>query len=709
MTSVDVTINGKRCACSPEWTLLEAARSIGVTVPTLCHDDRLTPSPSCSVCFVEVRHGSDSNWRLKPACSTRVDGDGLAFRTDSPEVERTRRWALELLLSDHYADCVAPCVLACPAHVDVPAYIAAVRRDDFAEAVDIVRQTNPFPAVCGRVCFHRCEASCRRNQVDEPVAINHLKRRATEACLAEDAVRVAEATPVTGKNVAVVGAGPAGLTAAYVLRMLGHAVTVFDAQPEPGGMLRYGIPSFRLPRDILQADIDAIRRVGVELVMEQRLGSDFTLGELLTAGHDAIFVALGAWRERALGIEGEKAHGVLRGVDLLRAVNSGHDVTLNGRVGVVGGGNTAIDVARTAVRLGAEEVTIFYRRGRAEMPAHEHEVETALSEGIKLEVLVSPARIETASDRVAGLSLQRMELGPEDASGRAKPVPIAGDVFSQPLEYVIAAIGEMADLTVFEGESDDRVDSPPYMVDTATMQSGVSQIFAGGDFISGPSSAIDAIAAGRRAAQSIDRFLRTGEAYRPVAPIYSRRDRLSLEVGEACAGIARHSRTQTSQRPAQERRVDFEEVELGLSATLAAREAERCLQCTCTTFDGCELRHLMESVRVDPARLRGEAHRYSLAPLRPGIELDMNKCIRCTRCERICRELAGVDAIGWVYRGFDTRLIFAPHPDEKTLQSCDQCLRRGALCVDTCPTGALEIVDATAVVARQQDQPQPRQ
>jgi len=695
---VEVVVDGESAWCYLGGTLLEAANAVGTDVPTLCHDPRVSPDPSCTVCLVEVEVEGEQGpaWRMYPACSTRIESDKLVVRTDSPEIQRARRWALELLLSDHYADCVAPCVLSCPARVDVPAYIAAVRDGEYERAVEVVRRTNPLPAVCGRVCFHHCESTCSRNVVDEPVAINHLKRRATEVCLGREATRMVEASPPTGKRVAVIGAGPAGLTAAYALRLLGHTVTVRDAQPEAGGMLRYGIPGYRLPRDVLDADIDVIRSVGVEFLMGQRLGRDFTIGQLMDDGHDAAFIALGAWKERPLGIPGEQAHGVQRGVDLLRRVNEGEAVDLTGRVGVIGGGNTAIDVARTAVRLGADRVTILYRRDRAHMPAFEHEVEDALAEGVHLECLVSPVAVETEAGRVCRVQLRRMVLGPEDESGRARPIPVPDSEFSWPLEHVIVATGEAPDLSAFEAEGEPLAGGRANLVDAATLQSRYPGVFAGGDFVTGPSSAVEAIAAGNRAAISIDSFLRTGHASHPREPTYSRKSRLAETEPEERARIEPQPRGEMPQRPPRERSCDFGEVDLGFPLDLAMREAERCLQCSCDTFENCELRHLMESVHVEPARLRGETHRYALAPLRAGIELDMNKCIRCTRCVRVCRELAEVDAIGLVFRGFDTRLIFAPLPDDETLGRCDACLANGALCVDTCPTGALATVDATA-------------
>jgi len=694
--TVTLTVNDRIVRADSGRSLLQVARDLGIEIPTLCYDPRIPPDASCSVCLVEVRSGDA--WRLAHSCTTPA-GEGMVVRTESAEIFRARRTAIELLLSDHYADCVAPCVLHCPAGVDIPAYVAEVRVGNYAKAVEIVRRTNPFPGVCGRVCPHPCEEACRRGVMDDALAINPLKRAAT--VLAE---RTAAGTdpgtngatiPSTGRHVAIIGAGPAGLSAAYFLRLAGHAVTVFEAGSAAGGMLRYGIPAYRLPRSVLDADLGVLERLGVSFVFETRLGRDITIQGLLDGGHDAVLLALGAWEERRLRVPGEAAEGVVGGVAFLTRVNTGAVSSLQGRVGVVGGGNTAVDAARAALRLGADAVTILYRRTRDEMPAFPREVRAALREGVVLESLVSPVAIEVEAGRVRGIRLQRMVLGEADSSGRPRPIPVVGSEHLIPVDHVINAIGEVADLGALDERGAELTRGGP-VADARTSATARPGVFAAGDFVTGGGSAVEAVAAGRRAAESIDAWLRTGEVAPPRTPIYSRRDVLG-EVRAADLPEARPARRAAMpERVGPERLNGFAEVELGLGEEVARREAQRCLQCGCASFDTCDLRRLMEVYRARPDRLAGEVHRYRVEDLRPGIRLDMNKCIRCARCVRICETVADVGAIGFVSRGFAERLVFAPGMDPGAHARCDACLASGALCADTCPTGALTVTDPEA-------------
>ena len=689
-----VRLNGSVVSAQAGETILQVARRLGVEIPTLCHDPRIAPDSSCSVCLVQIQDGG--TWRMHSSCSTEVE-DQMVVRTESPDIFAARRWALELLLSDHYADCVAPCVTECPTHVDVPAYVAAVRDGRNAEAVEIIRRTNPLPGVCGRVCPHVCETVCRRTTFDESLSINALKRAAT-AGPPPPAPPIAT-TGAGQKTVAIVGAGPAGLSAAYYLRLAGHDVTVFDSQEKAGGMLRYGIPEFRLPREILDGDIAVIEQLGVRFEHDQRLGRDFTVAELVDSGHDAVFLALGAWKGRALEIPNEDVEGVLGGVEFLKRVNQGATDSVCGRVGVVGGGNTALDAARAALRLGASEVTILYRRSRDHMPAFVSELEAAVAEGVALMCLVSPVAVEVDAGKLSGVRLQRMIMGAADHSGRPRPLAIPGSEFSVELDLLISAVGEQPDLSSLDDPDSAARPGPVNQVNADTLSTNADGVFAGGDFVTGPSSAVEAIAAGRRAAISIDNYLREGIAQHPCPPVYSRRDNLAEPEEADFCHVASRPRAPTPERPVHERTHDFAEVELGYSEQTARLEADRCMECSCSTFEVCDLRPLMATYQVQQGRVKGAVHRYAPGPLRPGILLEMNKCIRCSRCVGICREVAGVAAIDFIFRGFDTRLIFAPSPTAAIFERCDACLASGALCVDTCPTGALTVVNSEAKLA----------
>lgn len=679
-TDIGLTVNGVPCTAREGQTLLDVANGLGIRVPTLCHDPRIPPASSCWVCVVEVKAGDA--WRTEPACSTRVS-PGMVVRTESEEIRASRRWALELLLSDHYADCIAPCALACPAGVEIPAYVAAVAKGEYEQAIEIIRRDNPLPSVCGRVCPHVCETACRRNAVDTPVAINNLKRLASDECLAGGGLPAAEPGADTGRRVAVVGAGPAGLSAAYFLRRAGHAVTILDAAEKPGGMLRYGIPEYRLPRPVLDADIEAVTRMGVEFRQGVRLGRDFSVDQLQQQGFNVVFLALGAWKSQRLNIPGEEAEGVMGGVPFLSAVSRGELSRVSGHVAVIGGGNTAVDAARTALRAGASRVTILYRRDRAQMPAFAHEVTAAEAEGVEIRCMVGPVAIETADGRLRSVRLQRMAPGAPDASGRPRPVPVPGSEFALPVDLLIRGLGEEPDPPESEPcLTGHRRGSEP-------VRAVAPGVFAGGDFATGPSTAIEAIASGRRAAETIDAWLRTGEIPRPPGAVISRRDALAPVETQDYAHVGCSARAPMPHRDDAGRAGDFAEVEQGYAAATGRQEASRCLQCGCSTYDTCDLRALMQEYGIAPSRHRGAVHRYRVEPLRPGLRLDMNKCIRCSRCIGVCRDIAGVEALTFVRRGFDTRILFALDPESPGAPACDACVARGALCVETCPTGAL--------------------
>jgi formate dehydrogenase major subunit len=440
MALVKLEIDGRRVVVDGDRTILEAARQHGIgNIPTLCHDQQLEPFASCFVCVVKVK-GARS---LVPACSTKVTS-GMVVETNSPEVRQSRKAALELLLSDHYADCVGPCQLACPAGIDIQGYIALAAIGRYRDAIALIKERNPLPSVCGRVCTRPCEVKgCRRTLLDEAVGIDYIKRYLSDLDLGGGGAFRPAVPAANGRKVAVVGAGPAGLSAAYYLALRGYAVQIFESQPEPGGMLRYGIPEYRLPKDVLDLEISQILALGATLTTNARLGRDFTIASLKREGFDAIFLGIGAWRSSLMRVENETAAGVLSGIEFLEAVGLRRPPQLHGTVAVVGGGNTAIDCARTALRLGASEVRLLYRRTRKEMPANDSEINDAIEEGVTMEFLVAPTRVLTdANGRLTGLECQRMELGAPDASGRRSPVPIPGSEHVQPADFVLAAIGQ---------------------------------------------------------------------------------------------------------------------------------------------------------------------------------------------------------------------------------------------------------------------------
>ena len=672
---VKVSLDGRPCMARAGQTLLELARERGLSIPTLCHDDRLEPEAACWLCIVEVQ--TPGGWQVVPSCATKVT-DGLQVRTDSEVILAGRRQALELLLSDHYADCVAPCTLTCPAGVDVPGYLEAVSRGQWTVAIERIRRTNPLPSVCGRVCPHTCEAVCRLNLSGEPAAINEIKRLAADQL--QEPLAPPRALPSSGHRVAVVGAGPAGLSASWFLALQGHSVDLYDAHERPGGLLRYGIPAYRLPRDVLDADLVALEQLGVRFHGGQRLGRDLSVDGLRAEGHDAVFVALGAWQARPLRLDGEDAEGVMGGLAFLERVNDGTTTSLDGTVAVIGGGNSAIDASRAAIRLGASRVQVLYRRDRDQMPAFPQEVEAAIAEGVELVCLVAPVGLALQEGRLRAVRLQRMRLGPVDASGRPRPVPIEGEELTLEVDLLLTAVGELP------GEGPGAWGEG---VDAATGATDVPGVFAGGDFVTGASTVVEAIASGRRVAVSIDTWLRQGEAIQPPAPRISRRVTLGAPTAEDCPPRLEIPRLERPHRPAQERVRDFADETLDIDPAAGRAEASRCLKCGCSSFSTCELRAQMDALGVEQGAFDGEVHRYLPETLRPGLKLDMNKCIRCTRCVRMCRDVVGAEALEFVLRGFDSRLLFAMQPGSAADTLCTRCLASGGLCVDTCPTGAL--------------------
>ena len=487
---------------------------------------------------------------------------GMLHGQESPKTTMFRAIPIVIMPPERLQ---ARCSKACPAGVDVPRYVRLIGEGKFAEALAVIKQANPFPGICGRVCFAPCEEACRQGKQWEPISIRILKRFAYANATYEESV----AARPTHKRVAIVGSGPAGLTTAYYLAKLGHSVTIFEALPEPGGMMRVGIPPYRLPREVLDGEIDMVRNLGVEIRTNTKVGS---LDSLFQQGYQTILVAVGAHQEIKLGVEGEEHPKVMECVTFLRSVNLGKPVELGERVIVIGGGNAAIDSARTALRLRAKEVTILYRRTRSEMPASEHEVEAALSEGVKIEFLAAPARI-FSQDGAVSLEAIRMKLGAPDASGRPRPEPIPGSEFRLDCDTVIAAIGQRPEIP----EQFDLVTQRGNVIqaDPETLATSRPGIFAAGDAVTGPVSVIEAIGAGKKAAISIDKYL-GGEGILKVEPIEVKEPTSRHTFRER---LAEKSRPIVPTIPLAQRTSSFDEVELGLTEEMAMAEGERCWRC----------------------------------------------------------------------------------------------------------------------------------
>ncbi len=467
----------------------------------------------------------------------------------------------------------APCQNACPADNNAWGYVTLISEGRFKEALAVIKERNPFPATMGRICFHPCEAKCRREQVESPIGICALKRFAADYDMESNDPYVPEKAPQKPDTVAIVGAGSAGLTAAYFLALKGYPVTIFEALPVAGGMMAVGIPEYRLPRKVMKAEIESILKLGVDL----KLNSPVADVETLKAqGFKAVFLATGAHKGLKLGVSGERLKGVLDGVTLLRDVNLGKPVKVGERVAVIGGGNVAIDAARTALRLGAKEVQIFYRRSREDMPAAEREVEEAEKEGVKIHYLVAPAQMWGGNDGVKRMQCRRMTLGDFDSSGRKRPLAIAGSEFEVEVDTVIAAVGQVPDTECFRSNGFKFDSSGAFRVDQETLAAGTHGIFAGGDSVRGPGSAVEAMGDGQKAAMAIDKLL-GGDGRLPNAY----RDKLkTLKVSYDEEPYAEeHPRVAVPAVPLTDRYHNFREVETGYTARLAVEEAKRCLHC----------------------------------------------------------------------------------------------------------------------------------
>ncbi len=462
---------------------------------------------------------------------------------------------------------LVPCKNSCPAGTDVPRYVRYLKEGRPEEALKVIYEKLPIPETLGRVCFHPCETDCRRSQIDAPVAICALKRAAAD--MGGGFSPVPQDIRKTGKSVAVIGSGPAGLTAAFYLSLMGHSVTVFESLPEPGGMLRVGIPDYRLPREVLDREIRLIQDAGAEIKVNRKVES---VNELLSDGFGAVFVGVGAHKGYSLGIPGEDTDGVIDGVTFLRKVNLGEKIDVGKGVAVIGGGNVAADSARSALRLGAETVTILYRRTRAEMPAYEEEIEAALEEGVQIEYLVAPVKIDKADGRLE-ITFIRMKLGEPDDSGRRRPVPVEGSEQKQHYDTLIAAIGQQVVM--------------PDGVDTVK-ENPAKGIFVGGDALTGPATVIDAVQSGRTAAENIDRFL-GGEGN--IELVLAEKEPVQLWAGPGAVNIL-EGRRALPMRPVRERLSGFSEVVLGFDRDAAVSEAKRCL--------GCDLRFFIQSPVMPP-------------------------------------------------------------------------------------------------------------
>lgn len=688
MKKIRLSIDAVQLSVEPGTTILEAARQAGTTIPTLCYlSDKLPNEAHCEVCMVacEGREG------LITSCSTPVE-EGMEITTDSEEVRAHRQERLAALASAHFGDCKAPCSLTCPGQINVQGYIAHIAKGQYAEAVRLVMEKNPLPFSVGRLCRRFCESRCRRVLLDDPIAINHLKRFAADWCMSNQVDLNIQQQPATGKKIAVVGGGPAGLSGAYYLAKNGHTVTIFEAEEQLGGLLRYGVPEFKVPKNVLDYEIETILKLGIEVKCNHRLGQDITLDEL-NSRFDATLLTTGAGIDQPLEIPGADLPGVLPGLEFLRKYNAGETGELyKGKTAaVIGGNNIALESARSLIRLGYKAVTLVnLRTDESELTATPKTVSEAAKENVQFLFMVDPCEIKQLGSGLE-LVLAQMELGKPDKRGKQQlqPVPDAFDVLL--VDTIIHAQGQMA---CTEGDAPFPVDFTPKNLIKANVRTSMTSmdgVYAAGEAASGTRALIQVVSSGRKAAENIHAAV-MGIAEAPAE------SRFNFTRGKSFAAVDakvlerfdKQERTLMPDRTPETAVLDNEEVRLGFNETAAKREADRCLECGCMAYDTCDFKQLCidSDINLNKTGMAG-APAYSLDSSHPMLNVDLNKCVYCRRCVNAC--------------AYDALELSCTSQDEQglatgiSLRFNEKCVHCGQ-CADSCSTGTISKKDVLSPI-----------
>ncbi len=683
MSTVTLNINGNEIIAEEGLTILEVAKRSDIAIPTLCYIKGKPADNPCKMCVVEVEGQDD----LMRSCVT-LARDGMRVQTDSEAVVAHRQERLADLSETHFGDCKAPCNLTCPGQINVQGYIAHVSRGEYEEALRLVMERNPVPFSVGRVCPRFCETRCRRILIDEPVSINHLKRFVADWCMTHDIdLKISKDKP-TGKRIAVIGGGPAGLTAAWYLTRKGHEATIFEAAPKLGGALRYGFPEYKIPNEIVDYEVNTILRMGINIRLSQKWGKDFSLQDLKDMGFDAIFIGIGATIDVPFDVPCTDKGNVYTATKFLRMINDGKDLDLGRTAAVIGGNNIAMEVARSLLRKGVEQVTIVFPRARLEMPANQRNVREAEKEGVQFLLMASPSGLCAVPDENNRLKLDliRMKLGEPDKRGKREILPIPESTSSLGVDTVVSSLGQMSvDGMMTGGELEEQLAIKPngmFVANPRSAETSVEGVFAGGDAATGSKSVIQAVVSARRAANNINAYVMDCEKDPADNRFNFTRgkgfDDVSLKNFD---GIGINLREKMPERPPEVSTQDFDEVKLGFTEKMAKREADRCLKCGCTAFERCDLKRLDIDLNVNINKTgMGKEPIYPIDTSHRAITVDPNKCIFCGRCERSCE--------------YDALEVRAESIDEKgrpvglVIDFKDNCVSCGK-CVENCSTGAL--------------------
>jgi NADPH-dependent glutamate synthase beta subunit-like oxidoreductase/formate hydrogenlyase subunit 6/NADH:ubiquinone oxidoreductase subunit I/ferredoxin len=702
-----IEVDGRQLTGRAGQTILEVCRDNGIEVPTLCYEPKLPGFGACRMCVVEVE-GEDT----PPISCSRDAEAGMKVSTQTPRLRQVRKTNLELIFSDHNAYCLPPCQNKCPSHIDIPGFLKANTEGNFTESTRIFKRTIPFPSVLGRVCPAPCEEHCRRDEVEEAIAIRDSHRYAGDQVLRAQAAGVKAPVPFeihasSGRRVAVIGSGPAGMSAAYYLAIAGHEVTVFERDPAPGGMLRYGIPQYRLPKvEVLEAEYQGAWDLGIKVRTNAALGRDYTLDDLQNQGYDAVCVAIGCYLTNKLGVPGEDADGVLDGLEYLRIATLGlpYPGHAGKRIVVIGGGFTSMDCTRTSIRQGAREVTLVYRRDMKDMPAS-NEVHEAIEEGARAIFQAAPTRVLTDdTNTVRAVEFVRMKLGEPDASGRRRPEPMPGTEFTIECDRVLLAIGQGPELDWLSRGADgvSATKQRRLAADAVTFSTGRPGVFGTGDVRIGAATVVEAVAEGRRAAYAVDAYLKGMdlEAIRTRQTLAEPQPEFLSIV--PFTGEVKEPRIRLRSMPAEVRNKSYVEYELPYTQGEAMSESGRCLQCTCEAIGYCDLRRqgieygttlkTLEPQRggafsyrsIGENRFTGPNHDYLRDDSHAFILREPSRCIDCGRCANVCKEVVGAACYDFMRTGFDT-LVTTPLDMSLNTTPCVSCGR----CAETCPTGAL--------------------